>query len=104
MNEIKSLLEDADVYGQSLPNPVQFVLNVGLKKRIATAGKATFEGLAKAGYEVDFCEDESGVCQIYAVRAGGYYLDVGCAQLISMVRQGQANSLGDCRFDENFFA
>ncbi|KAI9820745.1 MAG: hypothetical protein M1827_005115 [Pycnora praestabilis] len=74
--------EDADVYGQSMPIPVQFALNVGLTQRIAAAEKQNLEGLAKAGFEVTLGDDGSGLYRKYVTRGGGYYIDVGCSQLI----------------------
>lgn len=74
--------EDADVYGQSLPIPVQFALNVDLTNRIAAAEKDNVDGLRKAGFKIDFGEDGSGIYRKYVTRGGGYYIDVGCSQLI----------------------
>jgi len=74
--------EDADVYGQSLPIPVQFALNVAGTNRIAAAEKENIEGLTKAGFRIDFGEDGSGIYRKYITRGGGYYIDVGCSQLI----------------------
>lgn len=75
-------IEDADIIGQSLPIPVQFALNVGLTKRIAEAERETLEGLEKAGFKVDLGDDGSGIYRKYITRGGGYYIDVGCSQLI----------------------
>ncbi|EME78986.1 uncharacterized protein MYCFIDRAFT_190065 [Pseudocercospora fijiensis CIRAD86] len=74
--------EDADVAGQSLPIPVQFALNVGLTDRIKAAEKANIDGLVKAGFKLDFGHDGSGIYRKYIERGGGYYIDVGCSQLI----------------------
>lgn len=74
--------EDADVYGQSLPIPVQFALNVDATNRIAAAEKDNIDGLTKAGFKIDFGEDGSGIYRKYVTRGGGYYIDVGCSQLI----------------------
>lgn len=76
------LTEDADVYGQSLPTPVQFALNVDGTNRIAAAEKDNLDGLKRAGFKVDFGEDGSGIFRKYITRGGGYYIDVGCSQLI----------------------
>lgn len=73
---------DADIYGQSLPIPVQFALNVGLTRRIAEQEKANIEGLTKAGFKLDFGHDGSGIYRKYITRGGGYYIDVGGSQLI----------------------
>lgn len=74
--------EDADVAGQSLPIPIQFALNVGLTERIAAKEKENLDGLAKAGFKVDFGHDGSGIYRKYITRGGGYYIDVGASQLI----------------------
>lgn len=75
-------IEDADVYGQSLPIAVQFALNVGLTERIKAAEKENIEGLEKAGFKLDFGHDGSGIYRKYITRGGGYYIDVGASQLI----------------------
>lgn len=74
--------EDADIAGQSLPIPVQFVFNVDLTEKIAEAEKDNIEGLTKAGFKLDFGNDKSGIYRKYITRGGGYYIDVGCSQLI----------------------
>ena len=74
--------EDADVYGQILPIPVQFALNIDSTKRIAAAEKDNLDSLTKAGFTIDFGEDGSGIYRKYITRGGGYYTDVGCSQLI----------------------
>ncbi|KAI5206027.1 putative flavin-containing monooxygenase YUCCA3 [Aureobasidium subglaciale] len=74
--------EDADIYGQSLPIPVQFALNVGGTEKITAAEKDTLDGLVEAGFKLDFGEDQSGIYRKYITRGGGYYIDVGASQLI----------------------
>ena len=41
-----------------------------------------YAGLEKAGFKVDFGEDESGLFLKYLRRGSGYYIDVGASQLI----------------------
>ncbi|TKX18302.1 pyridine nucleotide-disulfide oxidoreductase-like protein 7 [Elsinoe australis] len=74
--------EDADIYGQSLPIPVQFALNVGGTAAIKAAEADQLAGLEKAGFKLDFGEDGSGIYRKYITRGGGYYIDVGASQLI----------------------
>lgn len=74
--------EDADIFSQSLPMPVQFALGVGLTERIREKEKDMLDGLAKAGFDVDFGHDGSGLFRKYMTRGGGYYLDVGASGLI----------------------
>jgi hypothetical protein len=65
-----------------MPIPVQFALNVHGTKRITAAETTNLDGLAKAGFEVDFGVDGSGIYRKYITAGGGYYIDVGCSQLI----------------------
>ncbi|KAK4553520.1 hypothetical protein LTR86_009316 [Recurvomyces mirabilis] len=74
--------EDADIFGQSLPIPVQFALNVGGTEKIKQAEKENVDGLEKAGFKLDFGNDGSGIFRKYVTRGGGYYIDVGASQLI----------------------
>jgi cation diffusion facilitator CzcD-associated flavoprotein CzcO len=75
-------IEDADIIGQSLPIPVQFSIGVDLTKRIAAAEEDTRVGLTKAGFLLDDGIARSGIYRKYITRGGGYYIDVGCSQLI----------------------
>lgn len=74
--------EECDIVAESLPWPVQLALSVHMTKRIAEADKNTLEGLQKAGFELDFGQDGAGIARAYFTRGGGYYIDVGCSQLI----------------------
>ncbi|KAM0421007.1 hypothetical protein ACHAPT_011250 [Fusarium lateritium] len=74
--------EDADIYAQSLPIPIQFALNVFGTQKISDVDRESLEGLAKAGFLVDSGPDKSGIFRRYITRGGGYYIDVGCSQLI----------------------
>jgi cation diffusion facilitator CzcD-associated flavoprotein CzcO len=73
---------DADVYGQSMPIPVQFTVNVTLTDRIKAAEQGTLDGLAETGFALDFGHDGSGLFRKYVTRGGAYYIDVGASQLI----------------------
>ncbi|RDW69808.1 putative flavin-containing monooxygenase YUCCA3 [Coleophoma cylindrospora] len=95
-------IEDADIAGQSLPIPVQFALNVDLTKQIAEAEKENVEGLTRAGFKLDFGDDGSGIYRKYITRGGGYYIDVGCSQLIIDGKIGiQQSPNGISHFEEN---
>ncbi|KAK7413126.1 hypothetical protein QQX98_008012 [Neonectria punicea] len=75
-------IEDADVYSQSLPTPVQFALKVHETERVSAVDKESLDGLTKAGFLLDSGPDKSGIFRKYITRGGGYYIDVGCSQLI----------------------
>lgn len=53
-----------------------------MTQRIAAAEKETLEGLRRAGFQLDFGPDGAGIARAYFTRGGGYYIDVGCSQLI----------------------
>ncbi|KAF5013867.1 hypothetical protein FDECE_148 [Fusarium decemcellulare] len=75
--------EDADICGQSMPIPIQFALNVFQTQEIAAVDKETLDGLTNAGFLLDSGPDKSGIFRKYITRGGGYYIDVGCSQLIA---------------------
>ena len=75
-------IEDADIYAQSLPTPVQFVLNKKFTDKVRELEKDNIEGLTKACFKLDFGHDGSGINRKYITRGGGYYIDVGASQLI----------------------
>lgn len=74
--------EDADLYAQCLPIPIQFYLNTPGTQRIADADRELFNGLSKAGFRLDPSPDKSGILRKDLTRGGGYYIDVECNQLI----------------------
>ncbi|KAH0383002.1 FAD/NAD(P)-binding domain-containing protein, partial [Aureobasidium melanogenum] len=75
--------EAADIYSQSLPLPVQFALGRNLTAAIKDVEKENLDGLEKAGFKVDFGHDGSGLFRKYMTKGGGYYVDVGCSDLIT---------------------
>lgn len=75
--------EQCDIVSESLPFPVQFALSVHGTKRFAEAEKDTLDGLRRAGFQLDFGPDGAGIARAYYTAGGGYYIDVGCSQLIS---------------------
>lgn len=75
--------EDADIYAQSLPFPVQFALGTHFTKLLREdVEKDMNDGLEKAGFKIDAGPAGSGLARTYYTKGGGYYLDVGCSQLI----------------------
>lgn len=54
-----------------------------LTRRVSEVDKEVLDGLAKAGFDVYKGIDESGIARLYMTRGGGYYIDVGCSQLIA---------------------
>lgn len=75
-------VEDADFVTNSLPFPLLTEFHKQLTQRIAEMDKDLLDGLAKAGFTVDFGEDGSGFLMKYHRTGGGYYINAGCSQLI----------------------
>jgi cation diffusion facilitator CzcD-associated flavoprotein CzcO len=74
--------EDADLYAQSFPVPVNWALSRMTTTKIAEAEKESLQGLEKAGFVLGDGVDGSGLFSLYYTRGGGYYIDVGASQLI----------------------
>lgn len=75
--------EDVDVAAQSIPIPVQFALHASMIGYITAVDRELLDGLTEAGFKLDFGPDGSGIYRKYITRGGGYYIDVGCSQLIA---------------------
>ena len=75
-------VEDADFVTNSMPFPLLTEFHKQLTQRIAEMDKELLEGLAKAGFSLDFGEDGSGFLMKYHRYGGGYYINAGCSQLI----------------------
>ncbi|OBR16541.1 Flavin-containing monooxygenase [Colletotrichum higginsianum IMI 349063] len=76
--------DDADIVAQSMPTPVQFALHsLGTKFIADTVDRDLLDGLGKAGFKLDFGPGGSGIFRKYLTRGGGYYIDIGCSQLIA---------------------
>ncbi len=75
-------IEDCDLLATATPYPVLVrgfqLMTAEMRRR----DKAILEGLAAKGFKVDFGEDETGIQMKYFRRGGGYYIDVGCCNLI----------------------
>ena len=75
-------VEDADLLFISIPNPMLKRMHVDATKEIRRRDADLISGLEKAGFKIDNGPDESGFFMKYFQRGGGYYIDVGCSQLI----------------------
>lgn len=89
--------DDADVMWMSLPNAVVKRMNIAMTAVQADEDSATLSGLEKAGFRLDKGPDESGLWIKYLQRGGGYYIDVGCSQLII---DGKIKVKSECEISE----
>lgn len=75
-------LEDNDLIATSMP------LQVARRSHAITCQKSKeldqdlLDGLTRAGFKLDFGEDNTGWQFKYLTRGGGYYFNVGCSDLI----------------------
>jgi cation diffusion facilitator CzcD-associated flavoprotein CzcO len=75
--------DDCDLLATSLPYPVllrAYEITTELSKQ---ADAKMLDGLAAAGFQLDFQPNDKGFQLRYLERGGGYYFNVGCAELIS---------------------
>ncbi len=74
--------ERADFIYASRPYAVMAEMQKAAYVEIRKHDAAFYEGLAKAGFQLDFGEDETGLSMKYIRRGSGYYIDVGASELI----------------------
>lgn len=75
-------LADCDLIASSTPTPLGRRAHQMLTERCKVYDRALHEGLTRAGFELDFGEDNTGWQYKYLTRGGGYYFNVGCSELI----------------------
>ena len=75
-------IEDCDLLATATPYPVLVrgfqIVTAEMQRR----DKRILDGLRTKGFKIDFGEDETGIQMKYFRRGGGYYIDVGCCDLI----------------------
>ncbi|KAH8891603.1 flavin-binding monooxygenase-like protein [Thozetella sp. PMI_491] len=86
-------VEDADTILWSMPTPLSKTQQIQVTELANQMDKTTLEALERAGFRIDKGVDNAGLFFKYFQRGGGYYIDVGCSQLITegkiKVKQGQ---------------
>lgn len=75
-------IEDCDLLATASPYPVLVkgfqLMTTVMRER----DQRILDGLRARGFKIDFGEDNTGIQMKYFRRGGGYYIDVGCADLI----------------------
>ena len=72
----------ADMTFASLPYRIMHEFQTPLYDQIRDQDAAFYAGLEKAGFQMDWGDDNSGLLMKYLRRGSGYYIDVGASQLI----------------------
>ena len=72
----------ADMIFASLPYRIMHEFQIPLYEQMKERDKDFYAGLEKAGFQLDWGDDGSGLFMKYLRRGSGYYIDVGASQLI----------------------
>ena len=72
----------ADMIFASLPYAILHEFQIPVYEKIAEVDAEFYAGLEKAGFQLDWGADGSGLFMKYLRRGSGYYIDVGASQLI----------------------
>lgn len=75
--------EMADMIFASLPYRILPSLQVPVYAQMKERDKDLYDRLEKAGFMLDFGEDDSGLFCKYLRRGSGYYIDVGASELVA---------------------
>ncbi|MEM8794504.1 MAG: NAD(P)/FAD-dependent oxidoreductase [Pseudomonadota bacterium] len=91
--------EKADLVFASLPYKILHESQIPAYAAMKEQDKEFYDGLEKAGFWLDWGDDESGLFMKYLRRGSGYYIDVGASQLIIdgeiKLKRGQVVSLDE---------
>ncbi len=74
--------EKADLIFASLPYRILHEFQIPAYAEMKERDKQFYEDLEKAGFWLDWGDDESGLFMKYLRRGSGYYIDIGASQLI----------------------
>jgi putative flavoprotein involved in K+ transport len=72
-----------DILAASVPHRLVPERSAPIYDRIRAHDADFYAGLERAGFMLDFGEDNSGISAKYARRGSGYYIDVGASALIA---------------------
>ena len=73
----------ADLIFASLPYRILHEFQIPIYAAIKERDADFYRRLEKAGFMLDWGEDESGLFMKYLRRGSGYYIDVGASELIA---------------------
>lgn len=74
--------QKADLIFASLPYRILHEFQIPLYDQMKEVDKDFYAGLEKAGFQLDWGVDGSGLFMKYLRRGSGYYIDIGASQLI----------------------
>ena len=74
--------DKADLISASIPYRIMHTFQIPIYEEMAERDAGFYHRLTKAGFQLDFGEDGSGLFMKYLRRGSGYYIDVGASELI----------------------
>ena len=74
--------QKADMIFASVPYAIMHTFQKPVYDKIRKRDAGFYSALEKAGFELDFGDDDSGLFMKYLRRGSGYYIDVGACQLV----------------------
>jgi putative flavoprotein involved in K+ transport len=75
--------EKADTIFASLPYRIMHEFQIPLYDQMRERDRPFYERLERAGFDLDWGEDGSGLFMKYLRRGSGYYIDVGACELVA---------------------
>ncbi len=75
--------EKADMVFASLPYRIMHEFQIPLYAQMKERDADFYERLERAGFQLDWGDDESGLFMKYLRRGSGYYIDVGASELVA---------------------
>ena len=75
--------EKADLTFASLPYRIMHEAQIPLYAQIREQDRELYDRLERAGFLLDFGDDDSGLFMKYLRRGSGYYIDVGASDLVA---------------------
>jgi hypothetical protein len=75
-------VDDVDLMVASIPYPVLIETYQKITEKTTVLDKELLRGLEAVGFKTHVGEDATGFQLLYLRGAGGYYIDVGCSELI----------------------
>jgi cation diffusion facilitator CzcD-associated flavoprotein CzcO len=76
-------VDDIDLITAAIPYPVLRDTYQWLTAKTCELDRELLDGLQAAGFELDFGADQTGFHMKYLRQGGGYYINVGCSELIA---------------------
>ncbi|WP_216653599.1 NAD(P)/FAD-dependent oxidoreductase [Nocardioides sp. zg-DK7169] len=88
----------ADLLGASFPFSCAPEMHQATTAAMAEHDKEMLEGLARVGFQTSSGINGTGALQLFLQRGGGYYINVGCSELIAEGRIAVRSGTGVGRF------